>query len=974
MSEITPEVRQDPKAARAKPETSAYRATLNMPDTPFPMRGDLPKREPAWVADWNENGLYKRLRDARQGAPLFVLHDGPPYANGKLHIGHALNKILKDTIVKSKQLAGFDAQYIPGWDCHGLPIENAIEKLHGRNLSRDDMQAKSRAFATEQIGQQREDFKRLGVLGDWERPYRTMDFANEAGEIRAFKRVIERGFVYRGLKPVYWCFDCGSSLAEFEIEYADKHSDTLDVAFETDDAAQLASAFGLAALPAGKSGFAVIWTTTAWTIPANQALNAHPEFNYALVDTPMGCLVLAETLVEKCLARFGLQGTVLATAKGEQLGGLNFRHPLYAVDAGYQRLSPVYLAEYVSDADGTGIVHSSPAYGVDDFNSCIANGLAYDDILNPVQGNGAYAADFPLFGGLHIWKAVPVILEALKNAGRLMATVPITHSYPHCWRHKTPVIYRAAAQWFIRMDEGVGVFTKDKAPKTLRQLALGAIDHTHFYPENGKTRLRDMIANRPDWCISRQRSWGVPVPFFLHKDSGELHPRTMDILDQAADTVEQGGIEAWSRVTAEEILGTDDAPHYTKSTDILEVWFDSGSTFQHVLRGSHAHAYPNGAFHAEGPEADLYLEGHDQHRGWFHSSLLLGCALYDRAPYKGLLTHGFATDGQGRKMSKSLGNTVEPQSVTSKLGAEIVRLWVASTDYSGDLNIDEKILARVVDAYRRIRNTLRFLLANVSDFDPAKDAVPVEQMLEIDRYALARAAELQADIRAHFDVYEFHPVVSKLQIYCSEDLGAFYLDVLKDRLYTTAPKSLARRSAQTALHQISHAMLRWMAPFLSFTAEEAWPVLAGAQNKGSIFFETFSALPAPNEALLAKWSRIRAIRDTANKAIEDVRTAGAVGASLQATLTITAGADDAALLRSLGDDLRFVTITSTATVVDGSESAVAVTPSTATKCERCWHYTDDVGSDSAHPAICGRCVSNLVEAAGTGAGETRKVA
>jgi isoleucyl-tRNA synthetase len=974
MSEITPEVRQDPKATRAKPETSAYRATLNMPDTPFPMRGDLPKREPAWIQQWNDEGMYMRLRDARKGAPLFVLHDGPPYANGKLHIGHALNKILKDTIVKSKQLAGFDAQYIPGWDCHGLPIENAIEKLHGRNLSRDDMQAKSRAFATEQIDQQREDFKRLGVLGDWERPYRTMDFANEAGEIRAFKRVVERGFVYRGLKPVYWCFDCGSSLAEFEIEYADKHSDTLDVAFEIDDALKLASAFGLAALPMGKSAFAVIWTTTAWTIPANQALNAHPEFTYALVDTPMGCLVLAETLVEKCLERFGLDGSVLATATGDKLGGLNFRHPLFEVDAGYRRLSPVYLAEYVSDADGTGIVHSSPAYGVDDFNSCIANGLAYDDILNPVQGNGAYAADFPLFGGLHIWKAVPVILEALKNAGRLMATVPITHSYPHCWRHKTPVIYRAAAQWFIRMDEGEGVFTKDKAHKTLRQLALGAIDHTHFYPENGKTRLRDMIANRPDWCISRQRSWGVPVPFFLHKDSGELHPRTMDILDQAAAIVEQGGIEAWSRVTAEEILGTEDAPHYTKSTDILEVWFDSGSTFQHVLRGSHAHAYPNGAFHAEGPEADLYLEGHDQHRGWFHSSLLLGCALYDRAPYKGLLTHGFATDGQGRKMSKSLGNTVEPQSVTSKLGAEIVRLWVASTDYSGDLNIDEKILARVVDAYRRIRNTLRFLLANVSDFDPALDAVPLEQMLEIDRYALARAAELQADIRAHFDVYEFHPVVSKLQIYCSEDLGAFYLDVLKDRLYTTAPKSLARRSAQTALHQISHAMLRWMAPFLSFTAEEAWPVLAGAQNKGSIFFETFSALPSPNEALLAKWSRIRAIRDTANKAIEDVRTAGAVGASLQATLTITAGADDAALLRSLGDDLRFVTITSAATVVDGPELAVTVAPSTATKCERCWHYVDDVGADAAHPTICGRCVSNLAEAAGTGAGETRKVA
>ena len=954
--------------SESTPAAADYRSTLNLPDTPFPMRGDLPKREPGWVDSWNEGGLYKRLRDARAGAPLFVLHDGPPYANGKLHIGHALNKVLKDMIAKSRQLSGFDAQYIPGWDCHGLPIENAIEKLHGRNLGRDDMQAKSRAFATEQIGQQREDFKRLGVLGDWERPYRTMDPANEAGEIRAFKRVIERGFVYRGLKPVYWCFDCGSSLAEFEIEYADKKSETLDVAFETDDAAKLAAAFGIGTLPAGKSAFAVIWTTTAWTIPANQALNAHPEFTYALVDTPMGCLVLAETLVEKCLERFGLTGTVIATAPGKQLGGLNFRHPLFDADAGYRRLSPMYLAEYVSDADGTGIVHSSPAYGVDDFNSCVAHGMSVDNILNPVQGNGAYAADWPLFGGLHIWKAVPVILEALKAAGRLMATQTITHSYPHCWRHKTPVIYRAAAQWFVRMDEGVGVFTKDKAPKTLRQLALDAIDATRFYPENGRTRLRDMIANRPDWCISRQRSWGVPVPFFLHKDNGELHPRTMEILDQAADIVEKGGIEAWSRVTAEEILGATDAPHYTKSTDILEVWFDSGSTFWHVLRGSHANAYPNGAFHAEGPEADLYLEGHDQHRGWFHSSLLLGCALYDRAPYKGLLTHGFATDGQGRKMSKSLGNTVEPQSVTSKLGAEIVRLWVASTDYSGDLNIDDKILARVVDAYRRIRNTLRFLLANVSDFDPATDAVPLDQMLEIDRYALARAAQFQAEVLAHYAVYEFHPVVAKLQVYCSEDLGAFYLDVLKDRLYTTAPGSLARRSAQTALHQITHAMLRWMAPFLSFTAEEAWPVLAGAQNQGSIFFETFAKLPEADEALLAKWSRIRAVRETVNKEIETVRTAGGVGSSLQATVQLTVPADDHALLASLGDDLKFVLIVSQVALLEG-DAKVEVIPANAAKCERCWHYRDDVGAEAAHPTLCGRCTSNLF-----GAGETRKVA
>ena len=948
-----------------------YRSTLNMMDTPFPMRGDLPKREPQWAQDWAKNGLYKKLRVARKNAPLFVLHDGPPYANGKLHIGHALNKVLKDMIVKSKQLAGFNAQYIPGWDCHGLPIENAIEKLHGRKLSRDDMQAKSRAFATEQIDQQREDFKRLGVIGDWERPYRTMDPANEAGQLRAFKRVMERGFVYRGLKPVYWCFDCGSSLAEFEIEYADKKSETLDVAFLCAQPDKLAAAFNLPKID--KEAFAVIWTTTAWTIPANQALNMHPEIVYALVDTERGLFVCAASLVEKCLERWKLEGKVIAQTKGEKLGLIEFNHPLAHVDAGYQRTAPVYLADYVGETDGTGIVHSAPAYGVDDFNSCIANGLKYNDILNPVQGNGAYAADFPLFGGQHIWKAVPVILETLQNAGRLLATQTITHSYPHCWRHKTPVIYRAAAQWFIRMDEGVGVFTQDKAPKTLRQLALDAIEQTQFYPENGKARLRDMIANRPDWCISRQRSWGVPVPFFLHKDSGELHPRTMQIMDQAADIVEKGGIEAWSRVTVEDILTQpgDDAQHYTKSTDILEVWFDSGSTFQHVLRGSHKDAYnidgvQRAPFHAEGPEADLYLEGHDQHRGWFHSSLLLGCALYDRAPYRGLLTHGFATDGQGRKMSKSLGNTVAPQEVTEKMGAEIVRLWVASTDYSGDLNIDDKILARVVDAYRRIRNTLRFLLANVSDFDPIKDSVTFEDLLEIDKFALSRAAQVQDEIRAHFDVYEFHPVVSKLQLYCSEDLGAFYLDVLKDRLYTTAPKSLARRSAQTALYQITHAMLRWMAPFLSFTAEEAWTTMGSSE---SIFLETFTDLGKPNEALMRKWAAIQQVREQANKDIETHRAAGEVGASLQAELTVQCDGELFEALHSLGDDLKFVFITSQVKLVRGATLTVSVKPSEAAKCERCWHYSDDVGHNPAHPTLCGRCDSNL-----HGSGEVRHFA
>ena len=936
-----------------------YRKTLNLPDTPFPMRGDLPKREPGWIKEWDDMGLYKRLRLARAGREKFILHDGPPYANGQLHAGHAVNKILKDMIVKTRQLKGLDAHYVPGWDCHGLPIENQIEKLYGRNLSRDEMQAKGRAYATEQITLQMQDFKRLGVLGEWDNPYKTMNKPNEAGELRLFKRLMERGFVYRGLKPVYWCFDCGSALAEAEIEYQDKKSNTVDVAFEAAEPDKLAAAFGLPKLD--KPAFIVIWTTTAWTIPANQALNVGPHIEHALVDTPRGLLVLAKARVEDALKRYGIDGTIIATAMGDKLGGLNFKHPLYDVDKGYQRLSPVYLADYATDTDGTGIVHSAPAYGIEDFNSCVSHGLAHADILNPVQGGGSYAADFPLFGGLDIWKAVPVIIKTLDDAGRLLATSTITHSYPHCWRHKTPVIYRAASQWFVRMDEGEGVFTKDKAPETLRTTALRAIEDTAFYPPSGKARLRDMIAGRPDWVISRQRAWGVPIAFFLHKETDELHPRTMEILDQAADIIDQGGIEAWSRVTPEEILGDEDARHYRKFNDILEVWFDSGSTFDHVLCGTHPNEH-----HTSGPEADMYLEGHDQHRGWFHSSLLLASAIRGRAPYRSLLTHGFTVDAQGRKMSKSLGNGIDLQEANKKWGAEILRLWVAASDYSGDITGDDKIMARVIDAYRRIRNTLRFLLANTSDFDPVKDAVAEGDLLEIDRWLLSRSAEFQADVLAHYEAYEFHPVVAKLQLFCSEDLGGFYLDVLKDRLYTTAPHSLARRSAQTALWRLTQAMLRWMAPFLSFTAEEAWKLVGQGD---SIFLAEFSEFAAPDAALLAKWARIREIREAVNKDIEVLREKGEVGSSLQANVVLTAPSADHALLATLGDDLRFVFITSAIELEAGNDLSVIASASKDVKCERCWHYVADVGADAEHPTLCGRCISNLY-----GAGETRKVA
>ncbi|HEY0296200.1 MAG TPA: isoleucine--tRNA ligase, partial [Bordetella sp.] len=797
-----------------------YKKTLNLPDTPFPMRGDLAKREPVWVAEWEENRVYAAIRAASAGRPRFVLHDGPPYANGDIHIGHAVNKILKDIVVKSRNMAGYDAHYVPGWDCHGMPIEIQIEKKYGKNLPVAEMQSKARAYAYEQIDRQRKDFKRLGVLGDWDRPYLTMNFSNEANEIRVLGRIMEKGYVFRGLKPVNWCFDCGSALAEAEVEYADRTDPAIDVAFPFADKAALAAAFGLSSI---EDGAAVIWTTTPWTIPANQALNVHPEFDYALVRVSPApahgpLLLLAADRVEACLKNWKLQGEVIATAKGAALAGIAMRHPLARLDAGYDRLSPIYLGEYVTLDAGTGIVHSSPAYGIEDFISCKAHGLKDDDILSPVMGDGHYIGTLPLFGGLMIWDANPKVIEALRSAGSLMDVVQTPHSYMHCWRHKTPIIYRATSQWFAGMD----VEPNDDGP-TLRESALKAIDETVFYPAWGRARLHNMIANRPDWTLSRQRQWGTPMAFFVHKETGELHPRTLELLEQVAQRVEQGGIEAWQTLDPRDLLG-DEAEQYEKNKDTLDVWFDSGSTHatvlggkDHDLQGSHADglAWP----------ADIYLEGSDQHRCWFHSSLLTGCMLYGRAPYKALLTHGFAVDGQGRKMSKSVGNVVAPQKVSDSLGAEILRLWVASTDYSGELAISDEILKRVVEGYRRIRNTLRFLLANLADFDAATQALPHSELLEIDRYALSMTAQMQAEVTGHYQSYDFHPAVSRLQTFCSEDLGAFYLDILKDRLYTTAPDSRARRSAQTALLDVTQTLLRLMAPILSFTAEEAWKVL-----------------------------------------------------------------------------------------------------------------------------------------------------
>lgn len=922
-----------------------YKDTLNLPDTAFPMRGDLPKREPKWVDEWQQKKLYQRIREISAGRPKFILHDGPPYANGNLHLGHALNKILKDIIVRSKTLAGFDAPYVPGWDCHGLPIEHKIEVTHGKNLDADKVRELCRAYATEQVAIQKKEFIRLGVLGDWDNPYLTMNFANEAGEIRALAEMVKQGYVFKGLKPVNWCFDCGSALAEAEVEYADKKSPTIDVAFpvSADGAAQLAAAFGLAALP--KPAAAVIWTTTPWTIPANQALNIHPEFDYALVDTGERLLVLAKELVEDSLKRYEQAGSVIATAKGKALEGIAFRHPFI------DRVSPVFLADYVGLDAGTGIVHCAPAHGVDDYNTWRAYGRGNDEILSIVKGDGVYIDDLADFGGQLIWKANPAVVEKLRESGNLLSHGNVSHSYMHCWRHKTPVIYRATAQWFVGMDKlpADGVSLRDKA--------LAGVEATSFFPAWGKPRLHAMIAGRPDWCISRQRNWGVPIPFFLHKQTGELHPRTVELMEEVALRVEKSGIEAWFKLDAAELLGAE-AADYDKISDTLDVWFDSGTTHWHVLRGSHNEG------HSSGPRADLYLEGSDQHRGWFHSSLLTGSAIDGHPPYKALLTHGFTVDQQGRKMSKSLGNTILPQEVSDKMGADILRLWVAATDYSGELAMSKEILARVVESYRRIRNTLRFLLANTADFDIAKDGVAPEQWLEIDHYALALTRRLAAQCEADFSSYEFHRVVQGLQIFCSEDLGAFYLDILKDRLYTSKVDSLARRAAQTALWHITQTLVKLMAPILAFTAEEAWAVMSGGQADESIMLHTFHALPAQEgeAGLLARWETIRAARAEVSKVIETVRTEGKVGSSLQAEVAIYAAGDKFVALAALGDDLKFVLITSAATlhqVATEGEERIIVEPAAHEKCERCWHVREDVGADPEHPGLCGRCVSNL---------------
>jgi len=935
---------------------SDYKNTLNLPDTGFPMRGDLAKREPGMLQHWYKQDLYGKIRDAKKGKKTFILHDGPPYANGSIHIGHSVNKILKDIIIKSKGLMGYDSPYVPGWDCHGLPIELKVEQLIGKpgeKVSAAEFRVACRTYAAEQVEEQKKGFIRLGVLGEWDRPYLTMDFTTEANIIRALGKVIGNGHMHKGAKPVHWCIDCRSALAEAEVEYYDRTSPSIDVAFQAVDAAAVAAKFGVADINGPLA--LVIWTTTPWTLPANRAISVNPDFEYQLVSADGKNLILAAELVASVMQRAGIaQWTVLGGCKGAALELLRFSHPFMGFDV------PVILGQHVTLEAGTGAVHTAPGHGPDDY---VIGQQYHLEVANPVGPDGCYLpGTYPGLDGMQVFKANDVVVELLRERGALLHVEKLVHSYPHCWRHKTPIIFRATPQWFISMDQ-----------QGLRQRSLEEIKGVQWIPGWGQARIENMVANRPDWCISRQRTWGVPMSLFVHKDTEALHPRTLELMEAVALRVEKDGIQAWWDLDPADILGAD-AEHYVKVPDTLDVWFDSGSTHSSVVA-----VRPEFAGH----EPDMYLEGSDQHRGWFMSSLMISTAIKGRAPYRQVLTHGFTVDGQGRKMSKSIGNTISPQQVMDKLGADILRLWVASTDYTGEIAVSDEILKRSADAYRRIRNTARFLLANLKGFDPAIHSVQPDDMVVLDRWAVGRAQAAQAEIIAAYDSYDLHNVVQRMMQFCSIEMGSFYLDIIKDRQYTTQADSRARRSCQTALYHIAEALVRWMAPIMSFTADEIWGFMPGKRPQFVFteeWYDGLFGLDADETMNDAYWDRMLKVRSEVNKVLEQARADKTIGGSLEAQITLYADATLTPDLEALGAELYFALLTSRAAVaayetagadalqcegIKGLKISLALAE--GKKCPRCWHFETDIGADADHPEICGRCVTNVA-----GAGEERK--
>lgn len=933
-----------------------YKSTLNLPQTAFPMRGDLAKREPAMLKKWEEQDIYHKVRQARENCNMFILHDGPPYANGNIHIGHSINKTLKDIIIKAKTLSGFDSPYVPGWDCHGLPIELKVEGEVGKPGDKIDaatFREECRKYAMKHIKNQMVDFKRLGIIGDWDHPYLTMDFDTEANIIRALGKVIENGHFVLGYKPVYWCMDCQSALAEAEVEYYDVTSDAIFVRFLAEDPHAVLQHFG----DCGGEGdvSCVIWTTTPWTLPANRAICLNEAFDYALVQVSgdkAGRYIMAQDLVESVMKTIGVAEDsykVLAACKGGDLEHLRFHHPFYDFTV------PVVLGKHVTLDAGTGCVHTAGGHGLDDYAVCTRYGI---EIFNPVGPDGCFLPETPLFGGMNVFKANPEVLKVLTERNALLKAEKIQHSYPHCWRHKTPVIFRATQQWFISMD-GNG----------LRKRALEEIKGVRWIPAWGQNRIEAMVNQRTDWCISRQRTWGMPCAVLVNKETGKIHPRTSEIIEKVAQAVEKKGIQAWWDLKIEDLIPAEEVPHYYKDPNTLDVWFDSGSTHFSVT---------DQRPEFKGHGADLYLEGSDQHRGWFMSSLMLSVAMKDKAPYRQVLTHGFTVDEKGRKMSKSLGNVIAPQEIWDKLGADVLRLWIATNDYTGDIAVSHEIFKRSSDAYRRIRNTIRFLLSNLNGFDPEQHMVAFDEMVELDKWAVSLAHKTQEDIIKYYDNYDFHLVVKELMHFCSIELGSFYLDIIKDRQYTAKTDSLARRSCQSALYIIAECLVRWIAPILSFTAQEVWEAMPGKREPfvfTALWYnnENMKALDENSQFNSAFWQRILTFRDEVNRAIETARNDGVIGGSLEAEVQVFAQGDLVKDLKALGDELRFVLITSKVTVkeeaapenafvseINGAKIGFVVTKSTAPKCERCWHYEEGVGSNAEHPTLCPRCIENIL--------------
>ena len=918
---------------------SDYKNTLNLPTTDFPMKANLANREGSFLKEWQDKDINKQIRQKFKGKPLFVLHDGPPYANGDIHIGHAVNKVLKDVIVKSKTLSGYDAPYVPGWDCHGLPIEHMVEKKKGKvghKISADEFRAACREYADKQIKKQKVDFKRLGIFGDWDNPYLTKNFKYEADIVRALGKIVKNGHLTKGFKPVHWCTECSSALAEAEVEYKDKGSDTVDVAFNV-----VGDFFGK-----DKPVSLIIWTTTPWTLPANEAVSLHPDLDYALVDVGKVLYIMSEDLLESSLERYGIKDfkKISKIYKGSELEGIMLQHPFY------DKQVPVILGEHVTTETGTGAVHTAPAHGQDDY----VVGLQYNlPVECPVDGRGVFIESTEGVAGEFIFKANATIIDLLKNQGTLVKHEPITHSYPHCWRHKTPVIFRATPQWFVSMTQ-----------KNLRDKVNDEILNVKWIPNWGQKRIELMVGNRPDWCISRQRYWGSPITLFINKNTGELHPDTENLFEVVAKKIELEGIEAWFKLKAEDVLGSE-AKDYEKTTDTLDVWFDSGVSHYAVLKASD---YLSDV-------ADMYLEGSDQHRGWFQSSLLTSCAINERAPYKQVLTHGFTVDQNGHKMSKSLGNVIPPQKVVNSLGADILRLWIGSTDYSGEMTVSDEILNRSADSYRRIRNTMRFMLANMQGFDPKNDLVDINNMLVLDRWIVSKTHDLQQQVINEYDNYNFHFVMKAILNFCTNDLGGFYLDIIKDRQYTTQTDSLARRSAQSALFHISHAMVRWLSPILTFTSEEIWQFLPGASNE-SVFLQTwYEGLEGNFDNPVIETSRD--INTHLRKELEEMRRNKIIGSSLDAEVDIYCKDDNYQNLLGLKDELRFVFITSEARVNQLSDKptdakeinsslAIKVEKSDHQKCVRCWHHRPEIGQNKVHQDLCDRCIENV-----SGEGESR---